>query len=137
MVPSSVGARVARRWWSAPADRGYWIRNVAQFETSPKLRRKAGPRRLASLLDELRALSELSERQPGTFHHGPRPFLHFHYHPDGTIVADARLSKRGFTQFDVSEESGQQEVLSAIEQYLHSAAPRHGGKAFAAERQNC
>ncbi len=106
---------------------------MAQFETSPKLRGKAGLKRLASLLA---GLSELSERQRGTFHHGPRPFLHFHYHPDGTIVADARLSRRGVTQFDVSEEAGQQEVLSAIEQYLYSAAPRHGGKAFAAERQN-
>ena len=91
---------------------------MARFETSPKLRRRAGLGRLAGLLDQLRALGELSERQPGTFHHGTRPFLHFHYHPDGTVVADVRLSKRGFSQFDVSEETGQQEVLAAIEQYL-------------------
>ena len=98
--------------------RSYWSRSVAEFETSPRLRRKAGLKRLASLLDELRALSELREGRPGTFQHGSLPLLHFHYHPDGTIVADVRLSKRGFTQFDVSEEAGQQDLLSAIEQYL-------------------
>ena len=91
---------------------------MTEFQTSPKLRRRAGLKRLASLLDVLRALSELREGRPGTFQHGSRPFLHFHYHPDGTIVADARLSKRGFTQFDVSEEVGQRDLLSAVEQYL-------------------
>ncbi len=91
---------------------------MAEFQTSPRLRRKAGLERLAGLLGELRAFSELRERQPGTFDHGARPFLHFHYHADGTIVADVRLSKRGITEFDVSEEGGQQELLSATEQYL-------------------
>ncbi len=52
------------------------------------------------------------------FQYGSRPFLHFHSYPDGTIVADVRLSKRGFTRFDVSKEAGQQEVLSAIAHYL-------------------
>ncbi len=91
---------------------------MAEFETPPRLRRKAGRKRLARLLNELRALSELREGRPGMFQYGSRPFLHFHYYPDGTIVADVRLSKRGFTKFDVSEEAGQQEVLSAIEDYL-------------------
>ena len=91
---------------------------MAKFETSPRLRRKAGLQRLAGLLDELRALSELREGRPGTFQRGSSPFLHFHYHSDGTIVADVRLSSRGFIPFDVSEEAGQQEVLSAIEQHL-------------------
>ena len=91
---------------------------MAERETSPRLRRRAGLERLASLLDGLRALSELREGRPGTFRHGSVPFLHLHYHLDGTIVADARLSKRGFTQFDVSEEVGQRDLLSAIERYL-------------------
>jgi hypothetical protein len=91
---------------------------LAEFETSPKRRRRAGLQRLAGLLSELRAFSELREGRPGTFQHGSRPFLHFHYHPDGTIVADIQLSKRGVTPFDVSEAAGQQEVLSAIEHYL-------------------
>ena len=91
---------------------------MAEFETSPRLRPRAGLKRLAGLLDELRGLSELREGRPGNFRIGSRPFLHFHYHPDGKIVADGRLSDRGFTQFDVSEEGGQQEVLSAIERCL-------------------
>jgi hypothetical protein len=33
----------------------------------------------------------------------------------GTIVADVRLSSFAVTQFHVSEEAGQQEVLSAME----------------------
>ena len=91
---------------------------MSDFETSPKLRRRAGLKRLAGLLDELRALGELREGRPGRFQHGSIAFLHFHYQPDGTIVADVRLSKRHITQFDVSDEAGQQELLSAIEQYL-------------------
>ena len=91
---------------------------MAEFETSPRLRRKAGLARLASLLDELRAFSELREGRPGAFRYGPRPFLHFHCRPDGKIVADVRLSDGGFTRFDVSEEAGQQEVLWAIERCL-------------------
>ena len=92
---------------------------MAKVETSTRLRRRAGLKRLAGLLDELRAISELREGEPGAFQHGTRPFLHFHYHADGTIRADVRLSRRGgFTQFDVTEEAGQQEVLGAIEQYL-------------------
>ncbi len=91
---------------------------MAEFETSPRLRRRAGLKRLASLLDELRALSELSEGRPGTFQHGSIAFLHFHYLPDGAIRADVRLSRRGITEFDVSADEGQQELLSAVEQYL-------------------
>ena len=63
-------------------------------------------------------LSKLREGRPGTFRYGSRPFLHFHYHPDGKIVADVRLSDGAFTGFDVSEEAGQQEVLSVIERCL-------------------
>ena len=91
---------------------------MAEFETSQKLRRRAGLKRLAGLLDELGALSDLREGRPGTFQHGSIPFLHFHYQRDGTIRADVRLSRRHITQFDVSDEAGQQELLSAIEQYL-------------------
>ena len=93
---------------------------MAEFETSPRLRRRAGLKRLASLLDELRTLRVLREARPGEFRHGSRPFLHFHYHPDGKIVADVRLSNGGFTPFDVSDEAGQQEVLSMIEGCLGS-----------------
>ena len=91
---------------------------MAEFETSQKLRRRAGLKRLAGLLDQLGALGELREGRPGTFQHGSIAFLHFHYRPDGRIRADVRLSRRHITQFDVSDEAGQQELLSAIEQYL-------------------
>jgi hypothetical protein len=102
---------------------------MAESETSPRLRRRAGLKRLASLLEELRVLSELREARPATFEYGSRPFLHFHYRPDGTIVADVQLSNQGFTPFDVSEEVGQQEVLSVIERYLGSRNARGGRRA--------
>lgn len=93
---------------------------MAEFETSKRLRRKAGLERLAGLLEELRALSDLTEGRPGVFQVGTRPLLHFHYHPDGKIVADVRLSDGGFTPFDVSDEAGQHDVLAVIEDCLTS-----------------
>lgn len=91
---------------------------MADFETSPRLRRRAGLARIAGLLDELRAFDELHEGRPGTFRLGSLPFLHFHYPPDGRIVADVRLADGGITRYDVSDEESQQEALSAIEQCL-------------------
>ncbi len=99
---------------------------MAKSETSPRLRRKSGLKRLANLLDELREFRELREPRPAEFEFESRPFLHFHYGADGTIVADVRLSDRRFIPFDVSEEAGQQEVLAAIERHLES---QRGGKA--------
>ncbi len=93
---------------------------TADFKTTPMLRREAGLQRLAGLLDELRALEGLREKRPGTFSHRSRAFLHFHYHPDGRIVADAKLSDAGFSRFDVSEPSGQQELLAGIRRFLSS-----------------
>ena len=87
---------------------------------TPRKHRRAGLRRLADLLDELREFTELREPRPAEFEFESRPFLHFHYHADGTIIADVRLSKRRFIPFDVSEEAGQQEVLAAIERHLGS-----------------
>ncbi len=92
---------------------------------TPRRRRRAGLKQLADLLDELREFSELREPRPAEFELESRPFLHFHYRADGTIVADVRLSNRRFIPFDVSEEAGQQEVLAAIERHLES---RRGGK---------
>ena len=86
--------------------------------SSPRLRRKTGFERLAWLLDELRALRELSEREPGKFRIGSRPFLHFHFQPDGEIVADVHLGGRGISEFDVSDREGQAELLAAIESHL-------------------
>ncbi len=85
---------------------------------TPRRRRSAGLKRLADLLDELREFSQLREPRPAEFEFESRPFLHFHYGADGTIVADVRLSNRRFIPFDVSEEAGHQEVLAAIERHL-------------------
>ena len=82
---------------------------------SPKQLRRDGLRRIASLLEELRSFGELSEPRPGTFMHGSHQLLHFHYHPGGQIVADVRGSDGQVERFDVSDEGGQQEVLSIIE----------------------
>ncbi len=82
------------------------------------MRRKAGLERIAGLLDALRAFGELREGRPGNFQLGSKPFLHFHYHPDGTITGDVRLSGGGFTAFDVSDEDGQQEFLAVVESRL-------------------
>ncbi len=88
---------------------------MAEPGKSTKMRRRAGLQRIAGLLDELRALGELREVRPGTFMHGSCPLLHFHYPPDGRIVADVRLSDGSVRRFDVSDEGGRQEVLSVIE----------------------
>ncbi len=104
---------------------------MAKSETSPRLRRKSGLKRLANLLDELRQVNELREPRPATFEYESRPFLHFHYRADGTIIADVRLSNRRFIPFDVSEDAGQQEVLKAIERHLES---RRAGQRRSAHR---
>jgi hypothetical protein len=62
----------------------------------------------------------LREPKPAQFEFESHPFLHFHHRPDGTIIADVRLSSRRFIPFDVSEEAGQREVLAAIESHLES-----------------
>ena len=94
------------------------IRWAAGEFVKPRKRRRAGLERIADFLDQLREFSELREPRPAEFELESRPFLHFHYHPDGTIVADVRLSKRRFLPFDVSEAAGQLEVLAEIERYL-------------------
>lgn len=100
------------------------MERIVKRETS-RNRRRAGLDRIADLLDQLRDLEELREPRPAEFELDSRPFLHFHYPADGTVVADVRLSKRRFVPFDVSEESGQQEVLAAVAEHLER---RRGGQ---------
>jgi hypothetical protein len=97
---------------------------MARPEPSPRKLRRAGSRRIADLVDRLRDFDELREVQPARFDHGSSNFVHFHYHADGRIIADVRISDRRFVAFDVSEESGQQEVLEAIAHHFES---RRGG----------
>jgi hypothetical protein len=91
---------------------------MADFETSERVRRRVGLQRLAGLLEELRRFGQLRERRPGDFQIGTRPVLHFHYHADGSIVTDVRLSKHGIEHFDVSDTAGQYELLAAVEEHL-------------------
>ena len=85
-------------------------------------RRRAGMERLAGLLAELRGFPELREVRTGVFQIGSKPFLHFHFPASGRLIADVRLSKRGFTPFDVSDEAGRHELVAAIEGHLESSA---------------
>jgi hypothetical protein len=95
---------------------------VSDSTASPKKLRRAGLKRIAPLLEQLRKLEGLRESRTAVFAVGSRPFLHFHYHRDGSIRADIKLSRREpFTPFDVSDEAGQQEVLGIVE----GAIPEH------------
>ena len=91
---------------------------MTDVKTSPKQCRRAGLQKLSGLLAELRAHRALGEGRPGTFTHRSRPFLHFHYHPDGRIVADVKISGSGITRFDVSEPTGQEDLLAAVRDFL-------------------
>ena len=93
---------------------------------SAKHHRRAGLRKLSGLLAELRALRALREGRPGSFEHGSRPFLHFHYHPDGEIIADVRISNSGFTRFDVSAPTGQEDLLSAVRDFVEGRVKKRG-----------
>ena len=88
---------------------------MSKSKNSAKQNRRDGLRRLANLLEALRSISDLREVSPGTFMHGSHRLLHFHYHPNGQIVADVRGSDGQVERIDVSDEDGQQEVLSIIE----------------------
>lgn len=91
---------------------------MSDRETEPMLRREAGQKRIAGLLETLRSLDGLREGRPGTFRYRSKAFLHFHYHPEGDIVGDVRIGGDGFTRFDVSTEDGQAELLSAVRSFV-------------------
>ena len=88
---------------------------MSKATESPKQLRRDGLRRISTLLEKLRLLRELRELRPGTFMRGSQQLLHFHYHRGGQIVADVRGSDGQVERFDVSDEGGQQELLSTIE----------------------
>ena len=95
-------------------------------KTAPMVRREEGLKRLAPLLEELRALEELREKRPGSFSYRSRAFLHFHYRPDGSIVCDVRLSEAGFSRIDVSEELGRDELLREVKRCLDDQGRKEG-----------
>ena len=85
-------------------------------KTSPAIRKERGLRQLSTLLAQLRALDALSEVRPGNFQRKSRAFLHFHYHPDGTLIADVRFED--WERFDVTSRTGQDELIAAIRQSI-------------------
>ena len=87
-------------------------------KTEPMLRREAGQKRVAALLEALRSVDGLREGRPGTFRYRSKAFLHFHYHPEGDIVGDVRIGGDGFTRFDVSTEAGQAELVGAVRSFI-------------------
>jgi hypothetical protein len=64
----------------------------------------AGPEALATLQEtirQLRAIPQLREKTPGSFHLAGQPFVHFH-DTDGRLHADLRkLSGTGFDRYPV------------------------------------
>ena len=92
---------------------------MTEAKRATKQYRRAGLEKLSGLLAELRGLRALREERPGTFTHRSRPFLHFHYHPDDRIVADVKISPSGITCFDVSEPTGQEDLLAAVRDFLN------------------
>ena len=76
--------------------------------------RHARPERLqalAGLLDSLRALPGLTERQTGIFYVKSRAYLHFHEDSSG-LYADIRLGDADFTRLPVASVDDQQRLLS-------------------------
>ena len=63
--------------------------------------------RLAPLLEELRAISSLVERTPGSFYRRSTAFLHFHEDPTG-LFADVKLNLAGFERLPVIQAQNRQ-----------------------------
>ena len=67
-------------------------------------------------MTELRTIEALREVKPGIFQWRSRPFLHFHYLPDGALAADVRLGSDSWQKFDVTNEAGRARLIAAIRQ---------------------
>jgi hypothetical protein len=87
---------------------------MAKDKTKPAIRKERGLRKLSALLTELRSLDALSETSPGVFRWKSRAFLHFHYFPDGTLVADVLVQAGDWAKFDVTTRTGQQQLIDAV-----------------------
>jgi hypothetical protein len=68
---------------------------------------------IASLLDELRSVRGLVERNPGVFYRRSRAFLHFHVDPTG-LFADVRLDGDDFERIPVSSRDAQSALLRLV-----------------------
>jgi hypothetical protein len=74
---------------------------------------------LTTLLDELRRIDGLVEKNQGVFHRGSKAFLHFHVHDDD-FYADVRLDGTAFARMRVTTKSEQRALLSAIRKTVRS-----------------
>ena len=77
--------------------------------------------RLAPLLEQLRALSGLIERTPGSFYRRSAAFLHFHEDPAG-LFADAKLDLLSFERLPVNTRTEQLALLRAVRLALSDSA---------------
>ena len=77
--------------------------------------------RLAPLLEQLRAISGLIERRPGSYYRRSAAFLHFHEDPAG-LFADAKLNLASFERLPVNTRTEQSALLSAVRLALSNAA---------------
>ena len=68
---------------------------------------------LAEVLEQLRSVTDLTERKPGIFYRASTAFLHFHEDPAG-LFADAKINGVGFERFPVSTREEQQVLIQAV-----------------------
>ena len=76
--------------------------------------------RLAPLLEQLRAISSLGERTPGSFYRRSAAFLHFHEDPTG-LFAYVKLDLASFERFPVNTRAEQATLLRAVRLALSEA----------------
>jgi N-acetylglutamate synthase-like GNAT family acetyltransferase len=78
---------------------------------------------IAPLIAELRSVSGLVERSPGTFYRRSRAFLHFHADQSG-MYADIRLQGDDFERVPVISSADQKALLRQVRVVLgEEAAP--------------
>jgi hypothetical protein len=68
---------------------------------------------IEALLRDLRSLSGLVERTPGTFYRRSRAFLHFHADPSG-LFADIRLQGEDFERIPIDSPAAQAALLGQV-----------------------
>ena len=73
---------------------------------------------LDGLLQELRLLPALKEKNPGVFYRKSKAFLHFHEH-ESDLYADARLTGPDFDRFKCTTKTAQQSLLKKIKTALN------------------
>ena len=95
------------------AGRGHPLAGIVVF---------AGPipalAKLAAMLDQLRLLPGMVERQPGIFYRRSQSFLHFHEDPAG-LFADLRLiAGEDFTRYQVDSTVQQATLVATVKAAL-------------------